>query len=203
MRNVNERKKGPPDDIGDGWSLLRWINSLIAERQPWKISIAEDMKDNEWITKAVGAGGAGFNAQWGSRFVYTVRDAIIGPDDSARDMYSVSNVIGQNYNNDAFQRVIYIESHDTASNKGQRIPETISPGKADSWYAKKRSTLGAAAVLTAPSIPILFIGPELLSWGDFCNNKNPGWVPCQNFSPIVPPFWHLIHPRRNWFNNTL
>ncbi len=202
IRNVNDRNNDPPDDIADGWSLLRWINSLIAQRQPWKISIAEDMKDNEWITKAVGAGGAGFNAQWGSRFVYTVRDAIIGPDDSARDMYSVSNVIGQNYNNDAFQRVIYTESHDTASNKGQRIPETISPGKADSWYAKKRSTLGAAVVLTAPGIPMLFMGQEFLSWADFDNTKPLDWSHANTFSGIVRLYRDLIHLRRNWFNNT-
>ncbi len=39
-----------------------------------------------------------------------------------------------------------------------------SPGKADSWYAKKRSTLGAALVLTAPGIPMLFMGQEFWIW---------------------------------------
>jgi len=158
IRNVYDRNNDPTDDIADGWGLMQWINSLIAQRQPWKISIAEDLKDNEWITKSVGAGGAGFNAQWGAGFVWTVRNAIIGSDDNARDMYLVSNIIGQNYNHDAFQRVIFIESHDADSNGAQRVPEMISPGNADSWYAKKRSTLGAAVVLTTLGIPMLFMG---------------------------------------------
>jgi 1,4-alpha-glucan branching enzyme len=202
IRNVYDQNNDPAHDIADGWSLMQWINTLIAQRQPWKISIAEDMKDNEWITKAVGALGAGFNAQWGSRFVYAVRDAIIGPDDSARDMYAVGNVIGQNYNNDAFQRVIYTESHDADANGAQRVPEMISPGNADSWYAKKRSTLGAAMVLTAPGIPMLFMGQEFLSWGYFDPNQPLDWSHANTFSGIVQLYRDLIHLRRNWFNNT-
>ena len=42
-------------------------------------------------------------------FVWTVRNAIIGSDDGARDMYSLSNIIGQTYNNDAFGRVIFTD----------------------------------------------------------------------------------------------
>ena len=78
IRNVYDNDNDPANDLADGWSLMQWINSLIAKEQPWKISIAEDMKDNEWITRDVGAGGAGFNAQWGAGFVSTIRDAIIG-----------------------------------------------------------------------------------------------------------------------------
>jgi 1,4-alpha-glucan branching enzyme len=202
IRNVYDQNNDPAHDIPDGWSLMQWINSLIAQRQPWKISIAEDMKDNEWITKTVGAGGAGFSSQWGSRFVYTVRDAIIGPDDSARDMYSVSNVIAQYYNNDAFQRVIFTESHDADANGAQRVPEMISPGKADSWYAKKRSILGAAVVLTAPGIPMLFMGQEFLSWGYFDPHQPLDWSHARTFSGILQLYRDLIHLRRNWFNDT-
>ena len=68
IRNVKDQNNDPADDIPDGWSLMQWINSLIGQRQPWKISIAEDLKDNEWITKDTEAGGAGFDAQWGAAF---------------------------------------------------------------------------------------------------------------------------------------
>lgn len=202
IRNVCDRNNDPAHDIADGWSLLQWINSLIAQRQPWKISIAEDMKDNEWITRDVGAGGAGFNAQWGAGFVSTVRTAILGPDDNARDMYAVSTMIGQTYNNDAFQRVIFSESHDADSNGAQRVPEMIWPGKADSWFSKKRSTLGAALVLTAPGIPMLFMGQEFLSWGYFDPSQPLDWSHANTFGGIVQLYRDLIHLRRNWFNNT-
>lgn len=202
IRNVNDQNSDPPDDIPDGWSLLQWINSQIRQSQPWKISIAEDMKDNEWITKDTGAGGAGFAAQWGSAFVWTLRAALTSIDDSGRDMNSVVGVISQTYNNSAFQRVIYTESHDADSNGAQRVPEMIFPGAADSWYSKKRSTLGAAAVLTAPGIPMLFMGQEFLSWGYFDPSQSLDWSHADKFSGIVQLYRDLIHLRRNWFNNT-
>jgi 1,4-alpha-glucan branching enzyme len=121
---------------------MQWINSLISQRQAWKISIAEDLKDNEWITKKTSAGGAGFGSQWGAAFLWTVRGAIIGSDDASRDMQAVADVVNQAYNGDAFERVIYTESHDADSNGQSRVPEMIWPGKAGSWYSQKRSTLG-------------------------------------------------------------
>jgi len=38
----------------------------------------------------------------------------------------------------------------------------IWPGRVDSWFSKKRSTLGSALVLTSPGVPMLFQGQELL-----------------------------------------
>ncbi len=97
----------------------------VAARQPWKISIAEDMKDNEWITKTPGEGGAGFNAQWGPTFVSQIRNALIPADDADRDMNAVAGIVAQTYNADAFERVIFTESHDADSNGAQRLPEMI------------------------------------------------------------------------------
>jgi 1,4-alpha-glucan branching enzyme len=202
IRNVNDQNNDPTDDIPDAWSLLQWINSLIGQRQPWKISIAEDLKDNEWITKDVGAGGAGFDAQWGSDFLWRMRDALIGADDNARDMNSVQNVIAQKYNGRAFERVIFTESHDADSNGQQRVPELIWPAHADNWYSKKRSTLGAAVVFTAPGIPMIFMGQEFLSWGYFADDRQLDWANVTAFPGIIQLYRDLIHLRRNWFNNS-
>jgi 1,4-alpha-glucan branching enzyme len=202
IRNVKDQNNNLADDIPDGWSLLQWVNSLIGQRQPWKVSIAEDLKDNEWITKDVGAGGAGFDAQWGSDFLRRMRDAIIAADDHARDMISVQNVIAQKYNGRAFERVIFTESHDANSNGQRRVPEMIWPAHADSWYSKKRSTLGAAAVFTAPGIPMIFMGQEFLSWGYFDDDKELDWSNAANFPGIIQLYRDLIHLRRNWFNSS-
>ncbi len=95
---------------------MRWINGEIKARQPWKISIAEDLRNNEWLTKELGTGGAGCDAQWDGGFVHPIRDAIIPPDDSARNLDSVRDAIYHRYNADAFERVIYTESHDEVAN---------------------------------------------------------------------------------------
>ncbi len=202
IRNVCDRNNDPAHDIPDGWSLMQWINGLIRERQPWKISIAEDMKENDWITKEAGAGGAGFNAQWSARFVSTIRDAIIGPDDGARDMAAVAATIGQSFNDDAFRRVIFTESHDADAPGAGRVPEAIWPGRADDWHAKKRSTLGAALTLTAPGIPMLFMGQEFLSWGAFDPSQPLDWSHADTFPGIVQLYRDLIRLRRDWYGTT-
>lgn len=72
---------------------MQAINAEIKQSQSWKISIAEDMQGNEWITKETGVGGAGFDAQWEAQFVHSVRSVIIPADDSSRNMYAVRDVI--------------------------------------------------------------------------------------------------------------
>src|SRR5437870_11791859 len=54
--------------------------------------------------------------------------------------------ISQRYNENAFERVLYTESHDeVAQSAGQaRVPELIWPGNAEGYFSQKRSTLGAA-----------------------------------------------------------
>jgi 1,4-alpha-glucan branching enzyme len=203
IRNVNDKNNDPSGDIPDGWSLMQEINSLIEQHQPWKISIAEDLKDNEWITKEVSSGGAGFDAQWDAGYLRTVRNALVVSDDKDRDMCAIRDAITKRYNTNAFERVIYTESHDDDGNEHYRLPETIWPGNAGSYYSKKRSTLGAALMFASPGIPMIFMGQEFLESG--CFKKNPqelDWSKTITYSGICQLYRDLIHLRRNWFNNT-
>jgi 1,4-alpha-glucan branching enzyme len=202
IRNVYGKNNDPGNDIPDGWSLLQWINNEIRSRQPWKLSIAEDMQQNPWMTKETGAGGAGFASQWDAGFVHPVRQAIISGDDSSRDMLAIQRALENRYNTDAFARVIYTESHDEDANGHQRVPEEIWPGKADSYFSKKRAALGAALVFTSPGIPMIFQGQEFLQYGWFDDSKELDWSLTSTQSGILALYRDLIHLRRNWFNNT-
>jgi len=195
-------RNGPLGDIPDAWSLMQWVNDEIDWNQGWKISIAEDMWDNDWITKSSASGGAGFDSQWDAQFVHPVRAALEAADDSGRNMWDVRNSIDKGFNGDAFQRVIYTESHDEVANGRSRLPESIWPGNADSWYSKKRSTLGAALVMTAPGIPMLFQGQEFLEDGFFADTDPLDWSKRTTFSGIRNLYRDLIRLRRDWFNNT-
>ncbi len=195
-------RNGNSGDIPEAWTLLQWVNNEIDWFQGWKISIAEDMWNNPWITQDSGAGGAGFDSQWDAEFVHPLRAALIAPNDSDRDMYAVRDAIAHNYNGDAFQRVIYTESHDENANGGARVPEEIWPGNADSWYSKKRSTLGAALMLTSPGIPMLFQGQEFLEDGYFDDDQPLDWGRRVTFSGIRAMYRDLIRLRRNWSNST-
>ena len=83
IKSVDGSDSDPANDIPEGWTLMQWINTEIQQRFPGKISIGESMKNNPWVTKEVGAGGAGFNAQWDAEFVHPVRQAVIIRDDQA------------------------------------------------------------------------------------------------------------------------
>lgn len=202
IRNVNGNDNDAGSDLADGWSLMQWINDEINAQQPWKISIAEDLRNNSWITKATAEGGAGFDAQWSAGFVHPVRQAIITQNDYERDMYAVRDAIYQRYSDDAFQRVIYTESHDEVANGKARVPEEIWPGNAGSWYAKKRSTLGAALVFCSPGIPMIFQGQEFLEDAWFHDQDPVDWSKKQTYQGIFLMYRDLIRLRRNVYDNT-
>jgi 1,4-alpha-glucan branching enzyme len=190
------------NNLPDGWRLLQRINNEIDASQPWKITIAEDLQNNEWITKDTGSGGAGFDTQWDAGFVHPIRKAIIAADDGERDMEAVRDALIHNYNNSAFQRVIYTESHDEVANGHQRVPEEIWPGNAGSWYSRKRSTLGAVLVFTAPGIPMIFQGQEFLEDSYFRDVEMLDWSKLKSYRGIHQLYCDLIRLRRNWFNQT-
>jgi 1,4-alpha-glucan branching enzyme len=202
IKNIEGNEANPANDIPDGWSLMQWINEEIQKRFPGKISIAEDLKNNAWVNKDAGAGGAGFSAQWDSEFVHPVRQSVICRDDKLRDLGAVSRAIVHRYELDAFERVIYTESHDEVANGRARVPEEIWPGRVDSWFSKKRSTLGAALVLTSPGIPMLFQGQELLEDRWFQDKVPIDWSRVEDEHGILKMYRDLIALRRNLSGKT-
>jgi len=193
IRKVDQA--GP--DIPEGWSLLQWINDSVNQAFPGKISICEDLDNNPWLTKSTGAGGAGFDSQWDAQFYWPVRGNLITPNDSDRDMNAIKGAVLANYNADAFSRVIYTESHDEVANGQSRMPEAIFPGNAGSWYSKKRSTLGAAVVMTSPGIPMLFQGQEFLEDGWFQDTDPVDWAKNKTYGGIKSLYKDLIALRKN------
>lgn len=184
-------------EIPDGWSMLQWCNDSADAQFPGKLMVAEDLGDNEWITKTTGAGGAGFDSQWDGSFAYPVRSAIEAASDSSRDMFAVRDAINKNFNGSMQQRIIYTENHDEVANGRSRVPETIWPGNAGSWYSRKRSTLGAALVMTAPGIPMIFQGQEFLEDGYFAAEDRLDWNKATTYGKVTDLYRSLIRLRRN------
>lgn len=192
------------ESIPEGWTLLQWINDEIDASQPWKFSTSEDMDTNQAITDGTGSGGAGFDSQWDAAFVHPLRGVLTAGSDAERDMNTVRSCVTYQYSGDAFKRIIFTESHDevAAGNGNQRLPEDICPGCADSWYAKKRSTLGAAVTMTSPGVPMLFMGQEFLEDGAWDDWVSLDWSRAGTYSGIVQLYKDLISLRRNFWGNT-
>ena len=134
--------------------------------------------------------------------MYPIRDALTTPNDADRDMHAVAQALTQLYNDNAFRRVIYTESHDEVANGKNRVAEEIMPGAADHWFAKKRSTLGASLVMTAPGIPMVFQGQEMLADGAFVDTEPVQWQRAEERGGLVGLYRDLISLRRNYHGTT-
>lgn len=184
-------------ELPEGWGLLQWINGQIAEALPGRITIAEDMLNNPRLTMQVKAGGAGFSSQWDGSFVYPIRQAVIARQDEERSLAAIRDALCHRYNDDAFDRVIYSESHDDVANGKKRVPSEVSPDDATGWLAQKRSTLAAALVFTSPGIPMLFQGQEFLEGDSFRDTVPVDWDQRKEFKGIVLLYRDLIRLRLN------
>jgi 1,4-alpha-glucan branching enzyme len=193
IRTVDER---PETALPEGWSFMAWINDEIRERQPWKLTIAEDLGDPGLLVVPTDEGGAGFGAYWDTAFLHTVRAALTAADDADRDLASIAAVLlagGER----PFRRVIYTESHDDVANGEVRLAEAVAPGDAANWFARKRATLGSAITLLAPGIPMLFQGQELLEDRWFDDTVPIDWSKSHRYAGILQLHRDLIALRRD------
>ncbi len=183
--------------VPGGRDLLVRANALTHAMLPGALVIAEDLKGFDGITRSAGAGGFGFDAQWDG-FVYTVGAILAGASDDGRDMNALQGAILGQYNGDPFQRVIATENHDTVGNGGARMPQRIDAADPGSFAARKRSMLAAALALTAPGVPMLFMGQEHLEVGTFANAPAPiDWSRETSFAPVRAYYRALVALRRN------
>ncbi len=194
MRSVDGDES---NQIWEGFSLAQWINREVQQRYPGKITIAEDLRNNRLLTASDEQGGANFGSQWDASFVHPIRGVVIEIDDANRSMEVVRKSIENRYNLDAFERVIYTESHDEVANGKQRVVSEIDPSEDPNRYAIKRSTLGAALVLTSPGIPMLLQGQEFLRDKWFDDGRPIDWARCEKFAGIVNMYTDLLSLRLN------
>jgi 1,4-alpha-glucan branching enzyme len=179
-----------------GIQMLKDINDMV-HQHPGALEIAEDLQNYDAVTRATKDGGLGFDSQWDAGFFHPLDDTIVNPSDQARSMYAIRDAITHNYGGHALSRVIYTEDHDEVANGRQRIPEMITPGDAGSYFARKRSTLGAAIVMTAPGTPMIFMGQEFLENGYFADTHPLDWSKTTRYAGILQLYRDLIKLRRN------
>lgn len=189
--------------VPGGVALLRRANDQ-ARRAPGALLIAEDLKGYAAVTAPAAGDGLGFDSQWDAGFHAAVTGAVLGYEDSARDLAAVRDALYGRYNGDPFQRVIYTETHDTVGNGNARLPSRIDPANPVSFAARKRSILAAAVLLTAPGVPMLFQGQEFLATGTFADPPEPlDWSRQQTYSGVLAFYRDMVALRRNLGGKTV
>jgi 1,4-alpha-glucan branching enzyme len=188
----------------DGRTLLRYLGEQKRAAFPWKILIAEDLQNDATVTQDALFGGVGLDSQWDNWFLGRLQNMMFATDDASRAPQEVAAAITKNYNDaGAFQRVIYLESHDQAYQQ-RRLPDRIDLGNAGGYFARKRSTLGAAILMSSPGIPMIFMGQEFLEYAPWNDGLGYSldWSRAGTFSGIVDLYRRLVQLRRNFDNNT-
>jgi 1,4-alpha-glucan branching enzyme len=177
--------------IPDAGTLINGINAMIHSNYPGKISISEDVY-----------GSYGFDSAWDTSYPYAVTPVLTNTVDAARDVATIANAIRFNvrYGGVAGQgRVAFLESHDVVGdlNGGIRLVSAIDPATPNSYRARKLSTLGAAVTMTAPGVPMIFQGQEMLENRAFSSSLVVDWTKTNTYSAIVQLYRDLIGARRD------
>ena len=207
IRTYTKDRQG--HDIAEGDQLLRDMNGACHGIGQGKVMIAEDLQSwGEIVAPTSHAGGFGFDSQWDQDLYYALRRAVTKVNDADRDLGAIKAAIEKPFDNDVFSRVTFTENHDKVGhpnsndpkNNEIRIPSLIDVHNPESVYAKRRSTLAAAVVLTSPGIPMLFQGQEMLETRefDFPRATPIDWkLADTKFPGIVKMYRDLIALRRN------
>ena len=161
-----------------GWEFCQRITGKVRHADPTVIQIAEywDPGPNGWVVKPDAMGGAGFDACWHDALRDAVRDAVRQASfgmDAAVDLDKIAVSLWPGGFEDAWRCVQCLENHDEVyAGRGPRIPRLADAADPRSWYARSRSRVATGLLLTAPGVPLLFMGQEMLEdkqWTD-----NPG-----------------------------
>lgn len=203
MRNKKGSSNEPTADIADAWSLLADINDLAHKINPQALMIAEDTSSNSQLVHDTKDGGAGFDAQWELGFPHVIRDSLnITQNSSQGRLDGIAWELDHAYSGNAFDKIIFSDSHDTAANGSVRLNEAATPGNAESLSARHYALLANAITLTAPGVPMLLQGQEFMQEGAFHDWQMLEWKKTKQFSGIVLAHQHLINLRRNVHKNT-
>jgi 1,4-alpha-glucan branching enzyme len=197
IRNTKGFNDDQTHDLPEGWLLLQQINQIAKKINPNIITIAEDVAGNDFISKPSEEGGANFSSQWELGFPHALEEALKYEDASKINLTGICSQITKKFNNNATERVIFSDSHDSAANGSSRLNEVLSPKHSADYFARHQALLAAALLFTSPGIPMLFQGQEFMEEGSFNDWKGLDWSKQEKYPEIVKAYTDLISLRKN------
>jgi len=165
-----------------GWQTCQAITDTLHFVRPGAIQIAEHWPVEGDVVSPTSPGGGGFDATWSDGLRDSVRAAIeqSSTGSSAQlNLDAIANAIQFPGLRDRWRSVQCVENHDLViAGRELRVARLSDPSNARSWYARSRSRVGFGLLLTAPGIPMLFMGQEFLEdkqWSDTPSPANLIW----------------------------
>lgn len=161
------------ENANNGWRFCQDMNNTLDYLYPYGLDIAEYWPTDPYIAKSSDSGGADFDASLHDGLRDAIRKVITEasfPGDHGVDLDLVASRMRAFGFEHAWKAVQNIENHDEVyRDRGQRIPRLADSNNPRSWYARSRSRVAMSLLMTAPGIPMIFMGQEFLEdkqWAD-------------------------------------
>ncbi|MGA0559118.1 alpha amylase C-terminal domain-containing protein [Larkinella sp. VNQ87] len=158
-----------------GRTFCRELTDTLRFHKPTAIQIAEYWDWDRASAVLPVPDGLGFDAALDDGLRYAIRDVIQSASGGKTAPIHLDTLRNKLKKPVAFpatwQSVVHIENHDLVDADRPieqqheilpRIPKLADPSNAHSWYARSRARVATGLVLTAPGIPMLFMGQEFL-----------------------------------------
>ncbi|PYE52058.1 alpha-amylase family glycosyl hydrolase [Deinococcus yavapaiensis] len=160
------------DGAPHGWRFCQDLTSTLHYHRPGSVHLAEYWNVNPHVVQPV-PHGAGFDTTLTDGLRRAIRDVIesaSAPDERPLNMTALGASMWPNGFTHAGQFVQGPENHDLVlEGREARVARLSDPSNPRSWYARSRARVATALSLTAPGIPMLFMGQEFLEdkpWSD-------------------------------------
>ena len=160
-------------NVPSGWLFCQHLNGTLKAVAPSAVQIAEYWGPDAAVVRPAVDGGAAFDAEWHDGLRLAIRGLLTqatGGADAFVDWGAVVSHLRAPGFPDAWRAVQCIESHDEVyRDRSARIARLAGGGTSRSWYATSRARVATALLLTAPGIPMLFMGQEIYEerqWAD-------------------------------------
>lgn len=163
-------------DSHGGWEFLQHLTDSLRYLKPEVPLIAEYWADQSAVVRSRSDGGAGFDMVVSSQLRNALRGVLgqaVGGRSANLDWGPVAQALYPRFGS-PWCDVHHLENHDIVriNNETDRAPRIASAAGGNdsrSWYARSRSRVINGLLLSAPGVPALFMGQEILEdkfWSD-------------------------------------
>jgi 1,4-alpha-glucan branching enzyme len=164
-------------DAKGGWGFCQELTAELRATNPAAVQIAEYWGEYRWLAVEPAPGGMGFDLGYSDAVRDAVRStlaAAAGGVDAYVDMGRLAAGLQRPANLDhAWRAYNCLENHDLVldmdDHRAPRIARLADASDPRSWYARSRSRVATGLLMTAPGVPMLFMGEEFLEdklWSD-------------------------------------
>ncbi|MBP8117682.1 MAG: 1,4-alpha-glucan branching protein, partial [Nitrospira sp.] len=160
------------DGAPEGWRFCQDLTATLHARRPETLHHAEYWDVNPFIVAPLPV-GAGFDTTLTDGLRIAIRDVIgsaNAPDARPLNMTGLARSLWPEGFHESWRIVQGPENHDIVyQGREPRIARLGDPAHPRSWFARSRARVATGLSLTAPGIPMLFMGQEFLEdkqWAD-------------------------------------